>query len=148
MLWIRIASLLHPWLALTQPSLLVWLGCATTVLVTGAGIGEMVLQMLVGLVSGVLSGWEGSSWGALLQVDEKIRPATFKSKLSLPESHQAGASCFHFHTSQTPKLSLWMWDVETLMTECMNPKQTRLSGPEARGPHENAVGHQSPDGVP
>ena len=46
--------LLHPQLALTQPSLLIWLGCATTVLVTGAGIGEMVLQMLVGLVGGVL----------------------------------------------------------------------------------------------
>lgn len=64
MLWIQIASLLHPWLALTQPPLPVWLGCATTVLVTGAGIGEMVLQMLVGLVSGVLSGWEGQWLGS------------------------------------------------------------------------------------
>lgn len=27
-----------------------------------------------------------------------------------------------------------MWDVETLMTKCMNPKQTGLSGPGARGP--------------
>lgn len=148
MLWIWIASLLHPWLALTQPSLPVWLGCATTVLVTGAGIGEMVLQMLVGLVSGVLSGWGSSGWGALLQVDEKIWPTAFKSKLSLPESHQAGAGCFHFRAGQTQKPGLQMWDVETLMTECTNPKQTRLSGPEARGPHENAVGLQSPDGVP
>lgn len=49
-------SLLLPQLALTPPSLLIWLGCATTVLVTGAGIGEMVLQMLVGLVGGVLWG--------------------------------------------------------------------------------------------
>lgn len=55
------SSLLHPQLALTQPSLLIWLGCATTVLVTGAGIGEMVLQMLVGLVGGVLWGWLGST---------------------------------------------------------------------------------------
>lgn len=50
------SSLLMPQLALTPPSLLIWLGCATTVLVTGAGIGEMVLQMLVGLVGGVLWG--------------------------------------------------------------------------------------------
>ena len=33
-----------------SPILLSCSGCATTVLVTGAGVGEMVLQMLVGSV--------------------------------------------------------------------------------------------------
>lgn len=36
-------------LAYTE-DILQYKGCATTVLVTGAGIGEMVLQMLVGLI--------------------------------------------------------------------------------------------------
>lgn len=57
MLWVLVAHQL----ALIQTSLLIWPGCATTVLVTGAGIGEMVLQMLVGLVGGVLWGWLGGT---------------------------------------------------------------------------------------
>lgn len=50
-------------------------------LVTGAGIGEMVLQMLVGLVGGVLPG----GWAVVEhspKQGEKIQPATFKCKLS------------------------------------------------------------------
>lgn len=37
--------------SLCCPHLCFLTGCATTVLVTGAGIGEMVLQLLVGSVS-------------------------------------------------------------------------------------------------
>lgn len=52
----------HPRLGLSQlhvpfplPTRFSRAGCATTVLVTGAGIGEMVLQMLVGSVCGGLN---------------------------------------------------------------------------------------------
>uniref|UniRef100_A0A8D1E2Y9 Major facilitator superfamily domain-containing protein 4A n=1 Tax=Sus scrofa TaxID=9823 RepID=A0A8D1E2Y9_PIG len=50
-------------LAYTE-DILQYKGCATTVLVTGAGIGEMVLQMLVGSVCGeTRGGGVEESWG-------------------------------------------------------------------------------------
>ena len=61
-------------LLLLSQILLFWLGCATTVLVTGAGVGEMALQMLVGSVCGETRGG-GSNQGALLQAGEKMWPA-------------------------------------------------------------------------
>lgn len=63
-------------LLLLNQILLFWVGCATTVLVTGAGVGEMSLQMLVGWVCGKLGGRE-TNWGALLQAGGKVWPTTF-----------------------------------------------------------------------
>ncbi|XP_008563228.1 PREDICTED: major facilitator superfamily domain-containing protein 4-like [Galeopterus variegatus] len=83
--WIMTADFRLPNLPLPNQTLLFLLGCATTVLVTGAGIGEMVLQMLVGsifqaqggysfLVCGVIFGCLAFTFYILLLFFHRMHP--------------------------------------------------------------------------
>ncbi|XP_057171019.1 major facilitator superfamily domain-containing protein 4A isoform X1 [Ursus arctos] len=104
-------------LAYTE-DILQYKGCATTVLVTGAGIGEMVLQMLVGsvfqaqgsysfLVCGVIFGCLAFTFYILLLFFHRMHPGLSSGKERIRVYTRAGEAVGDAGHLSTPQRLFW-----------------------------------------